>query len=222
MLAILPLASANTLAKWTFETSRPYGFRSPGTWFTNVVAEIGSGTASAFHSGVGLYSAGPGNGSSSAFGVTNSWTVGDFFQFAVSTTGHQGISLSYDQAGTAHGPGTFFLAYSTDGSSFTQFGSNYQVLLGNWSPFTPSTANTFVFDLSSLTSLNNQPIVYFRIVDASSVAIDGGTVNGYEDDRIDNFVISAQLVPEPGTTVLAVLGGVCSLLLSARKRLGTR
>jgi hypothetical protein len=182
-----------------------------------VVAEIGSGTASALHSGAAVYSSGPGNGSSRGFGVTNSWTVGDFFQFAVTTTGYQGISISYDQAGTSRGPSTFYLAYSTDGSTFTKFGSDYQVQLGSWNTTTVNTTTSYTFDLGSVTAINDSPTVYFRVVDDSTLAINGGIVGGYQDDRIDNFLISAQQVPEPPTMALTTLG-VCGIFLWSARR----
>jgi len=218
-LSALQFAKANTLAEWTFETSRPVGPRGAGVWYTNVTAEIGSGTASGFHSGNAAYSPFEGNGSGNSFGATNTWAVGDFFQFAVSTTGYQNIQISYDQVGNSTGPGTFYLAYSTNGSTFTKFGSDYAVAAGNWSYTIPTSANSFSFNLNSITAINGRSIVYFRVVDDSTVAIGGGTVRGVEDDRIDNFLISAQPVPEPSVMALVVLGGAFSTFGLKRKSL---
>jgi hypothetical protein len=222
-LTILTLTTARgaTIADWTFENSKPNGIEFAGSWYTNVTAEIGLGTASAWHSSFALYSAFPGNGSSAAFGVTNGWSVGDFYQLAVSTVGDQNISLSYDQSGTSTGPGTFYLEYSTDGNTFTQFGSNYSVTVGNWTYLTVNTNTTFNFDLSSVSAIDGQQMVYFRIVDASATAIDGGPVEGYEDDRVDNVVISAQAVPEPAAMTLAAVGGLFFALSLKRSSAGT-
>jgi len=219
LLTTLQFAKADTIAKWTFETSHPVGPRSAGVWYTNVTAEIGSGTASGFHSGNASYSPSVGNGSAYSFGATNTWAVGDFFQFAVSTTSYQNIQISYDQAGNSTGPGTFFLAYSTNGSTFTKYGSDYAVAAGNWSFAIPTSANSFSFNLNAITSINDQSIVYFRVVDDSTVAIGGGTVIGVEDDRIDNFLVSAQPVPEPSVMALVVLGGAFSTFVLKRKSL---
>jgi hypothetical protein len=116
---------------------------------TNVTAEIGSGTASTWHSGFEAYSSFPGNGSRAAFGATNSWAVGDLYQFAVSTLGYQNLTITYDQAGNLHGPGTFYLAYSTDGNTFTKIGTDYSVGLGSWTFNTVSTTNSFSFNPNS-------------------------------------------------------------------------
>jgi hypothetical protein len=145
--------------------------------------------------------------------------VGDFFQFAVSTTGYQNVQISYDQVGNSMGPGTFYLAYSTDGSTFTKFGSDYAVAAGNWSYTTPTSANSFSFNLNSISAINGQSIVYFRVVDDSTVSIGGGTVYGFEDDRIDNFLVSAQPVPEPSLMALAVLVGTLGAFVFKRKSL---
>jgi hypothetical protein len=213
------LTKAVIITEWTFETSE-LGGQIVGNWITNITAEVGSGTASAWHHSVFPvdYTFVNGNGSYRAFGVTNDWTVGDFFQFAISTAGYQNIAISYDQAGNLTGPGTFFLEYSIDGRTFTKFGSDYKVNVGHWTYSSTSTTNSFSFDLSSVTSINGQPTVYFRVVDGSTVAIGGGTVSGYEEDGIDNFLVSAQPVPEPSTMALAVLGGTFGAFISKRKR----
>ena len=103
------------------------------------------------------------------------------------------------RAARLKGPGTFFLEYSIDGNAFTKFGNDYSVKTGNWTPVAGSTTNSYSFDLSAISSLNNQSTVYFRIVDDSALAIDGTTItsNAYSDDRLDNMVISATTIPEP-------------------------
>jgi len=73
------------------------------------------------------------------------------------------------------GAQTVTIAYSTDGSTFTNFGTTMSP--GNGS-FTEQ-----VFDLSTITSLDNKSSVYFKIM--ASGASGSGTL------RIDNFEISA-------------------------------
>lgn len=218
LIVALQFAKADTIAKWTFETSNPGGYRAAGAWMTNITAEIGAGTASGLHhSGPAVYGVGSGNGSLFSFGASNSWAVGDFSQFAVSTTGYQNLQISYDQVSSSTGPGTFFLAYSTDGNTFTQIGSDYAVTAGSWSYNTPTSANSFNFDLSSITAINDQLIVYFRVVDDSTVASGGGAVKAVGNDRLDNFLVSAQSVPEPSVMVLTLLGGIFAASVLNRK-----
>ena len=116
-------AHATTIATWTFETSQPGVVDGPaapgaGIYITNITAEVGTGTASGLHAGAATYSSPAGNGSSHSFSG-NTWAVGDFYQFAVSTVGAQNIQVSYDQTSSGTGPGQFYLAYSTDGVNFT-------------------------------------------------------------------------------------------------------
>jgi hypothetical protein len=70
------------------------------------------------------------------------------------------------------------------------------------------------FDLSALSLLNNNPNVYFRIVDDSTTAINGGTVGTAGTDRIDNFTVA--VVPEP--TGLFVFGGFTFLAWNLIRR----
>jgi len=76
------------------------------------------------------------------------------------------------------GPSSATLQYSTDGTTFT----NFQTVT------VPTNAtvtfDAFNFDLSSITALNNQPNVYFRIVGSG-----GSSNNG--TFRIDNFQVQA-------------------------------
>jgi fibronectin-binding autotransporter adhesin len=180
-----------TIADWTFETSVPTtaGPYSP---------EVGSGTASGFHaSAAAVYSSPAGNGSPHSYS-SNVWTVGDYYQFAVSTLGEGGINISYDQASSNTGPGYYLLEYSTNGSNFTPFGSQYQVLANAspnlvWSATSAhNSAYTIANNLSSIPGLNNAPTVYFRVVDNSTVDAQNllTTVGTAGTDRVDNVTIT--------------------------------
>jgi len=198
-----PPAQAVIIANWTFETSKPTtaGPFSP---------EVGSGSASGFHASTSVvYNSPSGNGSTNSFSSTR-WSVGDYYQFQVSTLGLAGISVSWDQISSSTGPRDFDLEYSTDGINFSTFGSAYTVLV-NASPnfwATNSTVNTtsFADDLSSITALNNAASVYFRLADISTTSASGGTVGTAGTDRVDNFVVAA--VPEPSTYEICLLGGL--------------
>jgi hypothetical protein len=212
-LALQPL-KADILGDWTFETSQPAtaGPFSP---------EIGSGSASGFHVGAAVYSSPVGNGSAHSFSSTV-WAVGDYYQFEVSTLGYSDVTIAFDQASSNTGPGGYDLTYSTDGSSFTYF-TSYTVL-ANASPNTPWTsatynsAYTFNFSLTAVSALNNQSTVFLRLVDNSTVSASGGTVGTTGTDRVDNFVVSATLIPEPTATALAMLGGLTCWVVLRRLR----
>jgi hypothetical protein len=199
LLASHAAFAQTTIAKWTFETSQPGVVTLPavpgaGVYLTNIVAEIGSGTASGLHFGgfgTTTYSSPAGNGSSHSFS-SNGWTndPGDFYQFAVSTIGYQSIAVSFDHVGSGTGPGRFYLAYSSDGVTFTQFGSIYNVTnVPSWSAATATALTSYSFDLSSITALTNAPVVYFRLVNATNTSASGATVASAGTSRVDNFAV---------------------------------
>ncbi len=104
--------------------------------------------------------------------------------------GYSSISITWDQTGSSTGPHDFIVQYSLDGSSFTTTGAQYSV---------QSTANFWTAGThyqeyngsrtSISTSLANQSIVYFRLVDNSTTSNNGGTVSTAGTDRVDNFKI---------------------------------
>ena len=201
-------ASAQTiLSKWTFETLT---FTAPSPYTnanikvcTNVLAEAGvnPGTASGFHAGgfgSVTYSTVTGNGSSKALTSTG-WTntPGDYYQFTTSTLGFQNINISFDQMSSGTGPGRFYVAYSTDGVTFTQFGDIYNVINATWNTTTPATTTSYSFDLSSVGAITNQPLVYLRLVNANNTSANGGTVGTGGTCRIDNVAITGTLPGGP-------------------------
>lgn len=206
-------AQADILTQWTFETSVP-------TTAGPISPEVGSGSAIGSHaSGSAVYSSPTGNGSLKAFS-SNFWGVNDYYQFQTSTVGYTGVSVTYDQISSATGPGSFAFGYSTDGLNFTYL-SNYSVLANaapnTWSNSVHSAASSYSVDLSTLTSLNGATAVYFRLTDTATTTPSGGTVGTAGTDRVDNFTISAQPVPEPASIALSVIGGLALLVVRNRR-----
>lgn len=209
LIAILltaPSASANTIALWTFESNTD-------ATANNRPAETGPGLASV-NTG-GTISSPAGQGSAKSFS-SNGWNTGEYFQFASSTAGYGNVSVEWDQTGSDTGPRDFKLAYSTDGSTFTDV-APYAVANVSWSSTTPHTnpLDHFKFDLS--TALNNASTAYFRLIDTSTTSINGGTVGTSGTSRIDNFTITGDPVPLPATaTAGALLLGVLTTKRRAR------
>ena len=214
--AIAAPLSAQVIAGWNFDAAT---ISSTSTSFGPITADVGSGSASGQHAAAATaWSTVVGNASAKSFN-SNNWAVGDFYQFQTSTAGKSGIAVSWDQTGSATGPKDFSLSYSTDGTTFTSFAS-YSILV-NGTPNSPWTsggsrnsAYTLSYDLSAITALDNSANVYFRLIDASTTALNGGTVATAGSDRVDNFTITA--IPEPST--YALLSGLVGLSAAALRR----
>jgi hypothetical protein len=114
--------------------------------------------------------------------------------FAVSTAGYTGILLSLATQKTSTGFNANDIAYSVDGgANFTIFGA----------PYNPPTAfDSFVFDLSSISGLNDNPQAVFRIAFAGATSATG-------NNRLDNILISGTqesvAIPEPTAGWLTIL-----------------
>lgn len=207
---IVSPANAVTLALWTFETITPPD--TTGISSLIIPADSGTGFVRGIHASSSTAWTTPvGNGSNNSLSANN-WSVGDYFQFQTSTATFNTISISWDQTSSDTGPRDFQLAYSTDGTSFTNFGSPYFVLRDGvpftaWNSTTNSTVYNFSVNLSSVAALNNQTNVYFWLINASVASAAGGTVQASGTSRVDNFTVNAEPVPEP----ISILGGLTAL-----------
>jgi len=192
---------AAIIADWTFETSVP---TTPGP----IAPEVGSGTGTGVHAGAATYSSPSGNGSAQSWN-SNTWAIGDYYQFQASTLGESGITISWDQTRSSSGPGqpnpsapSFKLQYSTDGTNFTDAFSYIVPVTGN----TGAVWTSQFADLSSVSALDNQSAVYFRMTAIQAAQ----SANG--QSRVDNVVIAS--VPEPTAGLLLV----SAVLLVAGRR----
>ena len=221
ILSSINVAQATIIADWTFENApQPSGTSAADGPFSPAT---GSGSASELHASAStVYSSPAGNGSTHSFSSTM-WAVGDYYQFQVSTAGLDDVGLSWDQTSSSTGPKDYELQYSTDGSTFTNFLA-YSVLANAspnpvWNATTSSSIYSFAVDLSSITAIDDQAAVYFRLVDADTISAGGGTVGTSGTDRVDNVAVSGSpvSVPEPNSVFLALLGGVGIGLVSIRR-----
>ncbi len=206
-------AQAVVLANWTFETSIP-------TTAGPHAAEVGTGNASGLHaSGAVVYSNPAGNGSAESFSA-NEWQVNDYWQFTTNTTGFQNITIQWDQTSSNTGPRDFQLAWSTDGTNFTNLGAQYMVLPNAapnpvWNATTSSPIYTFG-PIAGPAALDNQATIFFRMFQSSTVSANGGTVANTGTDRIDNVIIDGTIIPEPASLGLLAGAGIAMLLRRRR------
>jgi hypothetical protein len=205
---------AAIIADWTFEGSVT---SLTGNGYTYGAADTGLNTAASSASGLHAsastqWSFPAGNGSPQGFDADH-WAVGDYFQFSVSTVGFNQITVTFDQISSGTGPGKFLFEYSTDGTTFTAFGSDYSITRDSWSSSSHTTLSTFTENLASMTGLNNNYTVVFRLVDDSATSGNGGTVGPAGASHVDNFTINGNVIPEPaawgaiaGAGLLALCG----------------
>jgi hypothetical protein len=188
-------APAATIALWTFETNPP---STAGP----IAADEGTGSGTAVHVTPNSFSNPSGNGSAESWN-SDSWAVGDYYQFQVTTLGKTDIVFSWDQTRSSSGPGNatpsdpnFRLQYSTDGANFTDV-VDYLVPVITWNNTTSNPASMYSQNLSSVATLNNQANVYFRLTAILPPLNSGG------QSRVDNILVTA--IPEPCGSILAML-----------------
>lgn len=126
---------------------------------------------------------------------------GRYLQLSLSTLSFSSLTLSYATNRNTEGFTGNQLSYSVNGGAFTNFGLPYVV---------GEDYAVARFDLSSITALNNQSDVRFRITFSGAVAGGGGASNS-----IDNLKVT---VPAPASVAVMALGGIVPLLHFARRR----
>ena len=187
------------LAKWSFEslgTLSTSGATYAGPAATIGLNAVGSSVSANHASATSGWSNSGGNGSLTCLSG-NYWTMGDYYQFQASTYGFSTIYVSVDQTGSNTGPRDFQLSYSLNGTDFTNVGSVYSLSnTTSWSSTIYKPEHTRSFDLSSISAIAGQPMVYFRLVCASNNPIVGLPPLGTGGtSRVDNFSVSGTLCP---------------------------
>jgi MYXO-CTERM domain-containing protein len=189
-----------------------------GSNYTYGAADAGDVTAgtslSAFHAlAATTWSTPAGNGSQYSFS-SNNWSVGDYYQITLSTLGYGNVSLSWDQTRSSTGPSSFRVDVSTDGTNFSTILASYSVIQAGlaasgtvaWSTNAANYQSAFTTTVASIAGADDAASLTFRFVNLSTVAV-GGT------NRIDNIIVSGDVVPAPGAIALLGLAG-----LAARRR----
>jgi hypothetical protein len=184
-------AKADEIGIWNFNDSDLVVDHGVGTLttnfnLTNVVFTLGGSTLNLP----------PGDPAGQALGLqggTSTANNGAYIQFSLSTVGYTGVFVSFATQGTGTGFNSNQFQYTTDGVNFVDFDS----------PYTPlSTYSVMVFDMGTITALNNNPNAAFRIIFNGASSASG-------NNRIDNLAVygkAAEAVPEPASFVLLSIG----------------
>lgn len=123
--------------------------------------------------------------------------------FKFSMSGLAGLSISYATQRTGTGFTSQVFEYSVDGVTWSAIGSNSAIQSSFSASAVPAgTATTF-----STAGLDGAQVAYVRVTLSGATASTG-------NNRFDNFVFSADVVPAPGAMALLGVAG----LLGARRR----
>jgi len=212
-VALVSSADGAMIAGWSITTAFPTGTGNVPTGQTYSVgaADQGDQTAgsslSSYHLlAAATYTSPSGNGSQYSFS-SNNWSIGDYYEARVSTSNYANISVSWDQARSSTGPSSFELIFSIDGGSSWTTVTNYTVLQsgGGGSPATwSSTVYSALYSSSqALAGAENASLLIVRFRSLVTAAATGS-------NRIDNVVISGDLVPAPGAVALLAVAGLAS------------
>lgn len=123
-----------------------------------------------------------------------------YITITIDTVGWQDMAIRWDyksKDATKKGPDSFDLDYQVGAGGWTNILNNYSIIRdGAWYEFS--------YDLSSLTAINNQAAVQFRLND-----FDHNDLNG--DYWQDNIQLTGTAIPEPVSAVFLALGGLALL-----------
>ena len=218
-LLSLPLAAGaapTVLAGWDFESLA--NLPETTTDYGPLPSDVGCGKLTGGHSTAATFTSPVGNGSSASLS-SNTWSVGDYYEFTTGSKGFQDLVLKWDQTSSSTGPANFAVRYSLDGVAYTDF-SPYTVSDVSWSSTATSVASSRTVNLSSVPSLNNNPIFFLRLEMNGTARADGqpGSVASTGTSRIDNVSIEAEKIPVPGPLPLVGVAGAFGTARRLRRR----
>lgn len=195
------LANAQTvIAQWNFngdsDSSIPGGPSSPSP-------SVGSGTASLIGGTTATYKSGSNSDPVTTSPPNYAWQTSSYavqgtenkqrgVQFNVSTTGYQGITVKFEQRLSNTANNTYVLQYTADRTALTPAWVDQQLF--TFTPYATGTGDTWysrTVNLSSVTAINNNPNVAFRIV--SSFDPTAGTYLSATNDGSTTYLTSGNV-----------------------------
>ena len=128
------------------------------------------------------------------------WTIGDYYQFTVNTTGYSNITFSYCERGSNTLIGTFQVRVSPDGNNWTTVLADYTPQLTN------TTKTTSVFPAAC----ENVSTVYIQIYKTSSPTSTGQSL------RLDNGILTGSMETSPPAATFLPANGASGVLINVQ------
>jgi MYXO-CTERM domain-containing protein len=166
-----------------------------------------SGTAVNANTSIGMAT----STSVGALGIANSSSNGSKMVFAFNMSSLANLSFTFAAQRTSTGFTGIVIETSTDGSSWNAWTTLTSTSAGSplvySGPIKDSFANSGVISVASTATLDNATTAYVRFTFSGASSASG-------NNRLDNFIFSADAVPAPGAMALLGVAG----LLGARRR----
>lgn len=179
-------------------------FFVPASGTTNTELNAFGGTTVNADTSIGMSTVTTGAAALAVLGGLGQAANGKSIVFAFSMSGYQDLTISYATQRTSTGFTTQLLEYSTDGISWSLIGSNTAIQSSFSATSTPAGVAT-VF--SGISGLDGAATAFVRMTLTGATSSSG-------NNRFDNIVLSAQLIPAPGAVALLCVAGA----LGARRR----
>lgn len=205
-------AQAAIITQWNFEAQ-------------NTVASVGSGTASLIGGTTATFATGFGGTGTFGWNVTAFPNAGTGnksagVQFAVSTSGFQGIKVSYNHRHSNTSANTNVLQYTINGTTWVDAATF------TFTPASTGTGDTWYsrsFDFTGVAGVDNNALFAVRVVAAYAPSTSNylasrstSTYAGTGTYRFDDVTIEGTAIPTSGSLALMGLG----VAVAARRRRG--
>jgi len=178
-------------------------FFVPASGSTNTELNSFGGTALNADASIGMSTATSGTACLAILGGATSGGAsaanGKSMVFVFSMANLANLSISYATQRTSTGFTSQVWEYSTDGQSWSSIGANTAIQ----SSFSTATAGVAVTSFAGITGLDGLQTAYVRMTVNGASASSG-------NNRLDNIIFSADVVPAPGAMALLGVAGLCA------------
>jgi len=177
-------------------TNGSSSFFIPATGSTNTEVNSFSGTTVNADAGIGLSTTTTG---AAALAIANSSANGKSLAFLLNLTGLQNLTVSLAAQRTASGFTSQVWETSSDGTNWSSWGSFTAGTAAG--TVTTAWANSGVLSLTGTSALDNAATAYIRVTFTGATSSTG-------NNRLDNIIFNADVVPTPGAVALLGLAGL--------------